>query len=137
MAAGICAPTNACVATAGKDVKDALSGMRTTHLLPPSLQGSVQHYAFVGSAGAYKANDVEPMLVEGDERKASAGHVRTLQTFICGLTSEVDDKKCCYHLPACDRNAMRVEGDEQEASASHVQTKHTSLHECPRRASPV
>lgn len=30
---------------------------------------------FVSSAGAYKANDVEPMHVEGDERKASAGHV--------------------------------------------------------------
>ena len=35
----------------------------------------VKHYVFVGSAGAYVANDVEPMHVEGDERKASAGHV--------------------------------------------------------------
>jgi hypothetical protein len=35
----------------------------------------VKHYAFVASAGAYKADDIEPMLVEGDERKASAGHV--------------------------------------------------------------
>lgn len=35
----------------------------------------MQHYAFVASAGAYKADDIEPMLVEGDERKASAGHV--------------------------------------------------------------
>lgn len=38
-------------------------------------KGSVKHYAFVGSAGAYVADDVEPMLVEGDARKASAGHV--------------------------------------------------------------
>lgn len=38
-------------------------------------KGNVQHYAFVASAGAYKADDIEPMLVEGDERKASAGHV--------------------------------------------------------------
>ena len=35
----------------------------------------MKHYAFVASAGAYKADDIEPMLVEGDERKASAGHV--------------------------------------------------------------
>jgi nucleoside-diphosphate-sugar epimerase len=38
-------------------------------------KGKVKHYAFVASAGAYKADDIEPMLVEGDERKASAGHV--------------------------------------------------------------
>ena len=30
---------------------------------------------FVGSAGAYKDKDVEPMHFEGDERKSSAGHV--------------------------------------------------------------
>ena len=30
---------------------------------------------FVGSAGAYKDKDVEPMHFEGDERKGSAGHV--------------------------------------------------------------
>ena len=30
---------------------------------------------FVGSAGAYNANSIEPMHVEGDARKASAGHV--------------------------------------------------------------
>ena len=35
----------------------------------------VKHYVFVGSAGAYVANSVEPMHVEGDARKASAGHV--------------------------------------------------------------
>ncbi len=28
---------------------------------------------FVGSAGAYAANDIEPMHVEGDKRKSSAG----------------------------------------------------------------
>jgi hypothetical protein len=31
------------------------------------------HYVYVSSAGAYKANSVEPMHVEGDERKGSAG----------------------------------------------------------------
>jgi hypothetical protein len=32
-----------------------------------------RHYVFVSSAGAYKANSIEPMHVEGDERKSSAG----------------------------------------------------------------
>lgn len=32
-----------------------------------------KHYVFVSSAGAYKANNIEPMHFEGDERKASAG----------------------------------------------------------------
>jgi hypothetical protein len=35
----------------------------------------VSQYCFVGSAGAYVANSVEPMHVEGDPRKAKAGHV--------------------------------------------------------------
>jgi nucleoside-diphosphate-sugar epimerase len=39
------------------------------------FKGKVKHYVFVGSAGAYEANSVEPMHVEGDKRKASAGHV--------------------------------------------------------------
>lgn len=39
------------------------------------FKGRVKHYVFVSSAGAYVANDVEPMHVEGDKRKASAGHV--------------------------------------------------------------
>ena len=39
------------------------------------FKGKVSHYVFVGSAGAYVANSVEPMHVEGDERKAKAGHV--------------------------------------------------------------
>ncbi|KAI8477102.1 MAG: NAD(P)-binding protein [Monoraphidium minutum] len=38
-------------------------------------KGMVKHYVFVSSAGAYKANSIEPMHVEGDDRKASAGHV--------------------------------------------------------------
>jgi nucleoside-diphosphate-sugar epimerase len=33
------------------------------------------HYVFVASAGAYKGDPIEPMLVEGMARKASAGHV--------------------------------------------------------------
>lgn len=43
------------------------------------FKGKVKHYVFVGSAGAYAANDVEPMHVEGDKRKASAGHVAVEQ----------------------------------------------------------
>ena len=39
------------------------------------MQGKVSHYVFVGSAGAYKANKVEPVLTEGEPRKESAGHV--------------------------------------------------------------
>ncbi|PNH08146.1 Chloroplast stem-loop binding protein a, chloroplastic, partial [Tetrabaena socialis] len=35
----------------------------------------VDHYVFVSSAGAYKADSIEPMHVEGDVRKATAGHV--------------------------------------------------------------
>jgi hypothetical protein len=37
------------------------------------VQGKVEHYVFVASAGAYKADSIEPMHVEGDARKASAG----------------------------------------------------------------
>lgn len=36
---------------------------------------------FVSSAGAYKANKVEPLHVEGDKRKASAGHVE-VETYL-------------------------------------------------------
>lgn len=34
----------------------------------------MKQFCFVGSAGAYEANASEPMHVEGDPRKASAGH---------------------------------------------------------------
>lgn len=43
------------------------------------FKGKVSHYVFVGSAGAYVANAVEPMHVEGDPRKSSAGHVAVEQ----------------------------------------------------------
>ncbi len=33
------------------------------------------HYVFVASAGAYNLSPIEPMHVEGDPRKSSAGHV--------------------------------------------------------------
>jgi len=39
------------------------------------VQGKAKHYVFVGSAGAYNANSIEPCHYEGDARKASAGHV--------------------------------------------------------------
>lgn len=37
-------------------------------------QGKVSNFVFVSSAGAYEANSIEPMHMEGDARKASAGH---------------------------------------------------------------
>ncbi|WIA31603.1 hypothetical protein OEZ86_002490 [Tetradesmus obliquus] len=40
-----------------------------------AAKGMCKHYVFVASAGAYKANNIEPMHFEGDERKSSAGHV--------------------------------------------------------------
>lgn len=39
-------------------------------------QDIAKHYVFVGSAGAYDANKIEPLHVEGDKRKSSAGHVK-------------------------------------------------------------
>lgn len=36
----------------------------------------MKHYVFVGSAGAYKADSIEPCHFEGDTRKSSAGHVQ-------------------------------------------------------------
>jgi len=39
----------------------------------------LQHYVFVASAGAYNANKIEPMHVEGDARKEKAGHVQVEQ----------------------------------------------------------
>ena len=44
-----------------------LPGLPASHRFPPFVQGKV------GSAGAYAANSVEPMHVEGDKRKSSAG----------------------------------------------------------------
>lgn len=39
----------------------------------------MKHYVFVASAGAYTANEIEPLHVEGDARKSSAGHVKVEQ----------------------------------------------------------
>ncbi len=39
------------------------------------MQDQVEHYVFVGSAGAYNPNPIEPIHLEGDARKSSAGHV--------------------------------------------------------------
>ncbi len=53
------------------------------------LQDKVSHYVFVGSAGAYKANKVEPVLTEKDARKDSAGHVaveKYLEEQVCSIT---------------------------------------------------
>ena len=45
------------------------------HVCCAGMQGKVSHYVFVGSAGAYVPRKYEAGHVEGDERKASAGHV--------------------------------------------------------------
>ena len=55
-----------------------------------SMQGKVQHYMFVSSAGAYNANSVEPMHVEGDPRKSSAGEILTMEACIA---------LCCRRSP--------------------------------------
>ena len=60
-----------------------------------AIQGKVAHYAFVGSAGAYLPDDIEPMLVEGDERKASAGHVCLLKADRFGRLSVAE----CFIKP--------------------------------------
>lgn len=39
-----------------------------------AFKGCVAHHVFISSAGAYVANGMEPMHVEGGERKESAGH---------------------------------------------------------------
>ncbi|KAF8070909.1 CSP41A [Scenedesmus sp. PABB004] len=49
--------------------------MESCKPLIDAAKGMCKHYVFVASAGAYKADSTEPMHVEGDERKSSAGHV--------------------------------------------------------------
>eukprot|EP00877_Chromochloris_zofingiensis_P002016 jgi/Chrzof1/11815/Cz06g11010.t1 len=46
-----------------------------------ATKDSVKHYVFVSSAGAYKADSIEPMHMEGDARKSSAGHV-AVETYL-------------------------------------------------------
>lgn len=62
----------------------------------------MKHYVFVGSAGAYEANSVEPMHVEGDKRKASAGGLQMHRT---GLRLVLR------------KRLLQLEGDKREASA--------------------
>lgn len=49
--------------------------MDSCKMLIDAAKGMCKHYVFVSSAGAYKADNIEPMHFEGDERKSSAGHV--------------------------------------------------------------
>jgi nucleoside-diphosphate-sugar epimerase len=49
--------------------------LETCQPLIDKYKDNVKHYVFVGSAGAYEANPIEPLHVEGDKRKSSAGHV--------------------------------------------------------------
>jgi len=66
-------------------------------------QGKVKHYVFVSSAGAYKANSVEPIHMEGDERKASAGHVKVkieARISTCAVhVHQPDTLGCMVNLP--------------------------------------
>ena len=52
-----------------------MPGVEGCYSLLLLAQANSGHFVFVGSAGAYEANPIEPMHVEGDKRKASAGHV--------------------------------------------------------------
>ncbi|KAL4429050.1 hypothetical protein ABPG77_006089 [Micractinium sp. CCAP 211/92] len=49
--------------------------LETCQPLIDHFKGRCKHYVYVSSAGAYSPNDIEPMHVEGDKRKSSAGHV--------------------------------------------------------------
>jgi hypothetical protein len=51
------------------------------------VQGMCKHYVFVASAGAYKANNIELMHFEGDERKSSAGELQQQQQCRAGTCS--------------------------------------------------
>ena len=55
------------------------------------------HYVFVGSAGAYNADPIEPMHFEGDKRKSSTGHV--------AVENYLADQACHpwrhYAVPGC------------------------------------
>ena len=42
---------------------------------PTAVQGNVQHFVFVASAGAYVPDGLHAGHQEGDKRKSSAGHV--------------------------------------------------------------
>eukprot|EP00798_Chlamydomonas_sp_ICE-L_P030153 gene30153-35133_t len=55
--------------------------MDSCKTLIDAFKGKVEHYVFVGSAGAYKADSIEPQHMEGDTRKASAGHV-TVENYL-------------------------------------------------------
>lgn len=46
------------------------------------MQNKGAQFVFVGSAGAYEADPIEPLLVEGDKRKSSAGHVAVEQFLV-------------------------------------------------------
>jgi hypothetical protein len=83
-----------CSSQAGS--RGPLSGVNLKHahwvpcIAPAShSQGKLKHYVFVASAGAYKADPIEPCHFEGDARKSSAGHVEVenyLKVRICAMS---------------------------------------------------
>jgi len=70
-------------------------------------QGMCRHYVFVASAGAYKASNIEPMHVEGDERKASAG-VTLVFRALCGRLAKqhLSSKHCSCIVAASFKRHM-------------------------------
>lgn len=58
----------------GLDDKSSDIGLRAGRTAS-GVQKGVKHYVFVASAGAYNPNPIEPIHMEGDPRKSSAGHV--------------------------------------------------------------
>jgi hypothetical protein len=57
-----------------------------------------KHYVFVASAGAYKANNIEPMHFEGDERKSSAGAGSSAPTkAAAAAAAELAAAARCWH----------------------------------------
>jgi hypothetical protein len=75
MARRACLLIRFCLLCADRDAYLPVAGpwLHTDQPCSCRVQGMCYHYVFVSSAGAYKANDTEPMHVEGDARKGSAG----------------------------------------------------------------
>lgn len=87
----------------------------------------MSHYAFVASAGAYKANKVEPALTESDPRKDSAGHVAVEKY----LEEQVGQQalQLQLHKPECHEYCPFVWKDcQQEPTAGMAMLPLRALH---------
>ena len=106
---------------------------RSPTQLPPiprtAPQGRVKHYVFVGSAGAYAADSTEPMHVEGDKRKASAG-ARSLHAVLCCAVlcravlaprgTVLSRGGCCRCRPVAHAGPTREGGVQQACPPGHL-----------------